>query len=125
MDNVKTFGWRLRLMTGLRRFAAIVPLRRGREDEQRAALPPFPFHRESFALILDELAQQGGSGPGEQESSQAKPSWLTLPESALRNGIFVTGTVGSGMTNFSVWPSGDKRVPAPTAGGPTAGDHHE
>jgi hypothetical protein len=88
MDNPKTFAWQLRLMTGLRRLAAIVPWRRGREDEQPDTLPPFPHDRESSALIPDELAHQGGPGTGEQESPHPRPRWLTLPESVLREGVF-------------------------------------
>lgn len=61
-------------------------------DAGGSALPPWPYTKDSFRLILGELEDPEPALPCPQSR------WLTLPELALSTGVFVTGSVGSGMT---------------------------
>ena len=48
--------------------------------------PPWPYKRDSFAVILGELQDRGGSRVPNQHSPHMKPSWLVLPELSLYTG---------------------------------------
>ena len=72
--------------------------------DQRA-LPPWPYSRESFTLILGELQDRDGSRAPNDRSPGLKPRWLTLPELALYTGVLVTGGIGSGKTSAVAYPA--------------------
>lgn len=73
-------------------------------DEEKLILPPFPFTRDSFAIVLGELQDRDGSRVPNDRAPDVKPRWLTLPEKALYTGIFVTGGIGSGKTAAVAYP---------------------
>ena len=69
-------------------------------------LPPFPYNRESFAVVLGEMQ---GDGPVANAPEPQRPSWLTLPERVFYTGVFVSGSIGSGMTAGVAWPALEAR----------------
>ena len=74
-------------------------------DEQNLGLPPWPYSRESFTVVLGELQDRDGSRVPNHQSPALKPRWLTLPELSLYTGVFVTGGVGSGKTSAVAYPA--------------------
>lgn len=68
-------------------------------------LPPYPYDRESFALVLGELHSRDGTRVPNVAQPKAQPKWLVLPELALYTGVFVTGTIGSGKTAALAYPA--------------------
>jgi hypothetical protein len=103
------------LTTALRNFVAITLERTsldlaGRSEEMKFALPPWPYSRESFAIILGELQDRDGSRVPNERSPDLKPRWLVLPELALYTGFFVTGTIGSGKTSAVIYPCMDQMI---------------
>ena len=74
-------------------------------EEQNLPLPPWPYSRESFAVVLGELQDRDGSRVPNLQSPGLKPRWLTLPELSLYTGVFVTGGVGSGKTSAVAYPA--------------------
>jgi hypothetical protein len=101
------------LMTALRNFVAItmarvapaVPRDQQAPATERVDLPPYPYTRESFSLVLGELQDRDGSRVPSEKSPGLQPRWLTLPELALYTGIFVTGGIGSGKTSAVAYPA--------------------
>lgn len=99
--------------TALRNFAAITMARvsgqRMEVDaellEEKPPLPPYPYNRESFTLVLGELQDRDGSRVPNARSPGLRPRWLTLPELALYTGVFVTGGIGSGKTSAVAYPA--------------------
>ena len=92
-----------------RNFIVITANRNGpreivRED-QKLDLPPWPYSRESFAVILGELQDRDGARVPNKESPNLKPRWLILPELSLYTGVFVTGGIGSGKTSAVAYPA--------------------
>jgi hypothetical protein len=77
----------------------------GRAEEQNLLLPPYPYSRESFALVLGELQDRDGSRVPNERSPGLTPRWLMLPELALYTGVFVTGGIGSGKTSAVAYPA--------------------
>lgn len=74
-------------------------------DLEKQALPPWPYSRESFTVILGELQDRDGSRVPNERSPGLRPRWLTLPESTLYTGVFVTGGIGSGKTSAVAYPA--------------------
>jgi hypothetical protein len=68
-------------------------------------LPPWPYTRESFAVILGELQNRDGSRVPSPLCPDLKPRWLILPELSLYTGVFVTGGIGSGKTAAVAYPA--------------------
>lgn len=68
-------------------------------------LPPYPYTRESFALILGEIHSRDGRRVPNAGEPNAKPRWLILPELALYTGVFVTGAIGTGKTSAVAYPA--------------------
>jgi hypothetical protein len=98
------------LTTALRNFVAIALMRAnltvtGKTHEEVLALPPWPYTRESFALVLGELQDRDGSPVPNDRSPRLRPRWLILPELALYTGVFVTGGIGSGKTSAVAYPA--------------------
>lgn len=99
------------LSLAIRNFIAITMKRREpteakakQVEEEKLLLPPFPFNRESFAVVLGELQDRDGSRVPNEKSPELKPRWLTLPEKACYTNIFVTGGIGSGKTAAVAYP---------------------
>ena len=100
-------AWSLR---ALRNFVVItvartLPREFSPDDEQKLRLPPWPYRRESFAVILGELQDRDGLRVPNQRSPHLKPRWLILPELSLYTGVLVTGGVGSGKTSAVAYPA--------------------
>jgi hypothetical protein len=73
-------------------------------EQEKLALPPWPYTREGFTIVLGELqARDGARVPSERDPEQ-RPRWLTLPEEAQYTGVFVTGGIGSGKTAAIAYP---------------------
>lgn len=93
----------------LRNLVAITLARAGhglaRGAVEKTCLPPFPYHRESFTLVLGELQDRDGTRVPSARSPHLRPRWLTLPELALYTGVFVTGGIGSGKTSAVAYPA--------------------
>jgi hypothetical protein len=66
--------------------------------ENHGELPPWPWKRDSFTLVLAELQDRDGSVVPNERSPHRKPRWLTLPLKAQSTGVFITGSTGSGKT---------------------------
>ena len=73
--------------------------------DQKLPLPPWPYKRDSFAVILGELQDRDGSRVPNERSPHLKPRWLVLPELSLYTGVFVTGGIGSGKTSAVAYPA--------------------
>jgi len=79
-------------------------------DQEKLELPPWPYKREAFTVILGELqARDGARVPSEREPD-LKPRWATLPELAQFTGVFLTGGIGSGKTAAIMYPCLDQMV---------------
>ena len=101
------------MTTALRNFIAITmsqsqsltagPQRPG--DKEKVPLPPYPYSRESFCLVLGELQDRDGARVPNERAPHLTPRWLTLPELALYTGVFVTGGIGSGKTSAVAYPA--------------------
>jgi hypothetical protein len=79
---------------------------RPKSTEQEAHdLPPWPYTRESFTLILGEIQDRDGTPVPNPRSPKLRPRWLTLPELALYTGVFVTGGTGTGKTVGVAYPA--------------------
>jgi TraM recognition site of TraD and TraG len=94
--------------TALRNFVAIA-LRRanlnfaGREDDDKLSLPPWPFTRESFAIVLGELQDRDGARVPNDRSPHLRPRWLTISDEAIYTGFLITGAIGSGKTAGAIY----------------------
>jgi hypothetical protein len=95
----------------LRNFARLTLVRaekgeaRKRELEQeKLPLPPWPYTREGFTVILGELQARDGARVPSERDPELRPRWLTLPEEAQYTGVFVTGGIGSGKTAAVAYP---------------------
>lgn len=95
-----------------RNFALITLARvrpaRGRSQtqaEDHLSLPPYPYTRESFALVLGELQDRDGTRVPNDRSPSLRPRWLVLPELALYTGVFVSGGIGTGKTSAVAYPA--------------------
>ena len=93
-------AWVLRV---LRNFITITASRslsteNSAHDDQKLDSPPWPYNRESFAVILGELQDRDGARVPNADSPNLKPRWLILPELSLYTGVFVTGGIGLGKT---------------------------
>jgi hypothetical protein len=102
------------MMTAVRNFVAITLSRAAGADGARdrvnalyehAGLPPYPYTRESFTIVLAELQDRDGTRVPNERSPKLVPRWLTLPELALYTGVFVTGGIGSGKTSAVAYPA--------------------
>ena len=71
---------------------------------EKLDLPPWPYDRESFTVILGELQARDGARVPSERDPELKPRWLTLPEEAQYTGVFVTGGIGSGKTAAVAYP---------------------
>jgi hypothetical protein len=106
--SVLTASW---VTSSVRTFATLTLRRLGREilrrdpETEKLTLPPWPYSRESFALVLGELQDRDGSRVPNERSPGLKPRWLTLPELALYTGVFVSGGIGSGKTSAVAYPA--------------------
>lgn len=79
-------------------------------DQGEAGLPPWPYQREGFALILGELQARDGSRVPSSQHPNLTPRWLVLQERALYTGFFITGGIGSGKTASVVYPCLDQML---------------
>ena len=100
-------AWVLR---ALRNFITItasrsLPAENSAHDDQKLDLPPWPYNRESFAVILGELQDRDGARVPNADAPNLKPRWLILPELSLYTGVFVTGGIGSGKTSAVAYPA--------------------
>jgi hypothetical protein len=75
------------------------------EPETVRSLPPYPYTREGFALVLGELQDRDGSRVPSERAPNLGPRWLVLPELALYTGVFVSGGIGSGKTSAVAYPA--------------------
>lgn len=73
-------------------------------DQEKFSLPPYPYKRESFTVILGEIQDRDGSRVPNEKNPDLKPRWLTLPELAQYTNLFVTGGIGSGKTAAVAYP---------------------
>jgi hypothetical protein len=73
-------------------------------EQEKLPLPPWPYTREGFTVILGELQARDGARVPSERDSELKPRWLTLPEEAQYTGVFVTGGIGSGKTAAVAYP---------------------
>jgi hypothetical protein len=73
-------------------------------DQEKLSLPPWPYTREGFTVILGELQARDGARVPSERDPHLKPRWLTLPEEAQYTGVFVTGGIGSGKTAAVAYP---------------------
>ena len=73
-------------------------------EQERPALPPWPYTREGFTVILGELQARDGARVPSERDPELRPRWLTLPEAAQYTGVFVTGGIGSGKTAAVAYP---------------------
>ena len=71
---------------------------------EKLPLPPWPYTREGFTVILGELQARDGARVPSERDPELKPRWLTLPEEAQYTGVFVTGAIGSGKTAAIAYP---------------------
>ena len=67
-------------------------------EQEKLPLPPWPYTREGFTVILGELQARDGARVPSERDPELKPRWLTLQENAQYAGVFVTGGIGSGKT---------------------------
>jgi hypothetical protein len=74
------------------------------ESQDSWELPPFPYSRESFTVVLGEMQDRDGSPVPNPRARDKRPRWLTLPERALYTGVFVSGGIGSGKTSAVAYP---------------------
>ncbi len=98
------------LLRALRNFMVITAARGllppGSVDfDEKLSVPPWPYRRESFALILGELQDRDGARVPNVNAPWLKPRWLILPELSLYTGVFVTGGIGSGKTSAVAYPA--------------------
>jgi hypothetical protein len=73
-------------------------------EQEKLPLPPWPYTREGFTVILGELQARDGARVPSERDPELKPRWLTLPEEAQYTGVFVTGGIGSGKTAAVAYP---------------------
>jgi hypothetical protein len=107
-------AWMLR---ALRNFITItasrsLPAENSAHDDQKLDLPPWPYSRESFAVILGELQDRDGARVPNADSPNLKPRWLILPELSLYTGVFVTGGIGLGKTRQQLPRPADRHPPS-------------
>lgn len=95
----------------LRNLVSLTLLRREKGDshkkdlaQEKPPLPPWPYTREGFTVILGELQARDGARVPSERDPKLKPRWLTLPEAAQYTGVFVTGGIGSGKTAAVAYP---------------------
>lgn len=88
------------LSIALARFGALHQVK-----AENLGLPPYPFNRESFALVLGEIHTRDGARVPNPAAPHTKPRWLVLPELALYTGVFVTGGIGTGKTSAVAYPA--------------------
>ena len=98
------------ILGSIRNFITITATRHSKTPSthdwhQKLSLPPWPYKRESFAVILGELQDRDGSRVPNERSPHLKPRWLILPELSLYTGVFVTGGIGSGKTSAVAYPA--------------------
>jgi hypothetical protein len=74
-------------------------------DAEPLSLPPYPYTREGFALVLGELQDRDGTRVPNPRAPHVRPRWLVLPELALYTGVFVSGGIGSGKTSAVAYPA--------------------
>lgn len=98
------------MTTALRNFVVITMKRRKaaapikEEEIDKEDLPPYPYTREGFAVVVGELQARDGKRVPNKVLPELHPRWLILPEKALVTGIFVTGGIGSGKTASAAYP---------------------
>lgn len=103
-----TAAW---VSSSVRTFVAFTLRRLGRDieltdrREEKLPLPPWPYSRESFTLVLGEIQDRDGARVPSEGSPDLKPRWLTLPELSLYTGVFITGGIGSGKTSAVAYPA--------------------
>ena len=93
--------WLLTLIKNLLKFTILRTTTIRQNDDQSTAkldLPPYPYQRDSFAVVLAELQDRDGQRVPNPISPDVSPRWLLLPEKALYTGVFCTGAIGSGKT---------------------------
>jgi hypothetical protein len=73
-------------------------------EQEKLPLPPWPYTREGFTVILGELQARDGARVPSERDPELKPRWLTLPVEAQYTGVFVTGGIGSGKTAAVAYP---------------------
>jgi hypothetical protein len=73
-------------------------------EQEKLPLPPWPYTREGFTVILGELQARDGARVPSERDPELRPRWLTLPEEAQYTGVFVTGGIGSGKTAAVAYP---------------------
>ena len=103
IGGVATTLW---LFTVLKNFVKYSVLRvaktsQAREElshDKREHLPPYPYDRESFAVVIAELQDRDGKRVPNGKNPDLLPRWLLLPDKALYTGVLVTGGIGSGKT---------------------------
>ena len=98
------------VLVAIRNFITITTARHSKPPsphdwDQKLPLPPWPYNRDSFAVILGELQDRDGSRAPNHHSPNLKPRWLILPELSLYTGVFVTGGIGSGKTSAVAYPA--------------------
>jgi len=95
----------------LRNFLLLTLVRAEKGDVGRKALlqehvplPPWPYTREGFEVVLGELQARDGARVPSARDPDLRPRWLTLPLEAQFTGVFVTGAIGSGKTTAVAYP---------------------
>ncbi len=89
----------------LRNFVRLTLVRLAKGDarkkdlaQEKVMLPPWPYTREGFTVVLGELQARDGARVPSERDPELRPRWLTLPLEAQFTGVFVTGAIGSGKT---------------------------
>ncbi len=94
----------------LRNFIAITIKRRDvaapptDEVEEQEDLPPYPYTREGFAVVLGELQARDGRRLPNRVQPDLHGRWLILSLKAMVTGLFTTGGIGSGKTASLAYP---------------------
>ena len=67
-------------------------------------LPPWPFDKQSFSIIIGELQDRNGKRLPNANNPRGKPRYLTQNLDAMVTGYLVTGGIGSGKTESFAKP---------------------
>jgi len=73
-------------------------------------LPPWPFNKESFSIVLGELQDRDGSRLPNENNPTGKPKWLIQNLTAMVTGYLITGGIGSGKTAAFAKPVLDQLI---------------
>ena len=89
-----------------RKDAASPPMK----EEAKEDLPPYPYTREGFAVVIGELQARDGKRLPNRIQPDLHGRWLILNLKAMVTGLFVTGGIGSGKTASMAYPIMDQVI---------------